>query len=343
MIHPSRNSHSSEDLISIVIPAYNVGQTLKATIESVLAQTHKNIELIIVNDGSKDDTPKVMEHYAALDPRVKTIHKENGGVTQARLTGIQAAKGQWIGFVDGDDLLAPNMYALLLKNALAYDADISHCGYNMVFPSRTVPYHGTEVLVEHNREEAIVELLKGTLIEPGLWNKLYKKSLLLSLIADSMMDRSIRINEDLLMNYHLFLYAQKSVFQDSCLYQYMVRAGSAANSNLKPHHLTDPITVRRKIMEHSKEIPAIYPVACNNYIRQLAALATRPKKENPSLIAPIRKEARKELRAAIRQRLPLSKKHRIMAYWVSLCPWSYTLVHSLYSKIKGYDKLYEIK
>ncbi len=332
-----------QTLISIVIPAYNAEQTLTATIESVLAQTHKNIELIIVNDGSKDDTAKVMEHYAALDPRVKTIHKENGGVTQARLTGVRAAKGQWIGFVDGDDLLDPNMYAILLKNALTYDADISHCGYNMVFPSRTVPYHGTEVLVEHSRDEAVVELLNGAHIEPGLWNKLYKKSLLLSLIEDSIMDSSIRINEDLLMNYYLFLYAQKSVFQDSCLYQYMVRAGSAANSNLNAHHLIDPVTVRRQIKEHSINFPEIYPVACNIYVRQLVALSTRSKKADPSLIRPIRKQARKELRSAVRQKLPIHKKFRIMAYWACLWPGSYTFIHALYAKAKGYDKLYEIK
>ena len=100
-----------DNKISIIIPAYNVGSRLADTLESVLAQTYTNIEIIIVNDGSTDDTPRLAEHYRSKDSRIIVIHKENGGVTSARLRGVAEASGAWIGFVDGDDLLEPYVFS----------------------------------------------------------------------------------------------------------------------------------------------------------------------------------------------------------------------------------------
>ena len=91
--------------ISIIIPAYNMENYLGRTLDSVLAQTNKNLEIIVVNDGSRDNTAKVIEDYAKRDSRIRGIHKENGGVTSARLRGIREAPGEWFGFVDGDEVL----------------------------------------------------------------------------------------------------------------------------------------------------------------------------------------------------------------------------------------------
>ena len=136
-----------DNKISIIVPAYNIETYLARTLDSILAQTYPNIEVIVVNDGSKDGTGAVLDRFATQDPRIRAIHKENGGVTSARLRGLAEATGEWIGFVDGDDLIEPDMYARLLENALKYDADISHCGYRMVFPSRVDYYYNTGKLL----------------------------------------------------------------------------------------------------------------------------------------------------------------------------------------------------
>ena len=115
------------ETISVIIPAYNVAPWLPRCLDSVLAQTYSKLEIIVVDDGSADNTRQVMEDYAARDGRIRPIFKENGGVTSARLAGVAAATGEWVGFADGDDAIDPDMYRHLLENAHAYGADISHC------------------------------------------------------------------------------------------------------------------------------------------------------------------------------------------------------------------------
>lgn len=131
--------------------------------------------------------------------------------------------------MDGDDLIAPEMYQRLIKNALEYDADISHCGYQMVFPNGRVDYYyNTGRLVEQTHAESLRDLLEGAFVEPSLWNKLFRKTLFVELQAK--MDLSIKINEDVLMNYYLFKAAQRAVYEDFCPYHYVLRKGSAATS-----------------------------------------------------------------------------------------------------------------
>ena len=95
--------------ISVVVPAYNTGLWLNRCLDSLLNQTYENLEVIVVNDGSTDDTKEVLDAYAREHKKVKVIHKENGGVTSARLRGVEAAEGAWIGFMDGDDQVEPKI------------------------------------------------------------------------------------------------------------------------------------------------------------------------------------------------------------------------------------------
>ena len=132
------------ETISVIIPAYNIAPWLPRCLDSILAQTYPKLEIIVVDDGSADNTRQVMEDYAARDGRIRPIFKENGGVTSARLAGVAAATGEWVGFSDGDDAIDPDMYRHLLENAHTYDADISHCGHRVEFPDGRVAYvHNT--------------------------------------------------------------------------------------------------------------------------------------------------------------------------------------------------------
>ena len=237
-------------MISVIVPAFNVESTIIRTLDSILAQTYPEIEVIVVDDGSADETGKVIDNYASQHKRVTAIHTENQGVTAARLTGVAQASGEWIGFVDGDDEIEPDMYELLLKNAERYGADISHCGYQMIFADGRVSYfHNTGCLVHQDRTTGMKDLLDGTMVEPGLCNKLFRKTLFYSLLHTEVMDRSIKINEELLMNYILFSNANMSVFQDICKYHYLIRSTSASRASLNQHKIFDPIRVKQLILD----------------------------------------------------------------------------------------------
>ena len=190
--------------VSVIVPAYNLEQHLSGCLDSILAQTYTDIEIVVVDDGSVDHTADVIAQYAAKDTRIKPVYKENGGVTSARLRGVAEASGEWIGFVDGDDYVEPQMFERLLENAEKYQAQISHCGYRMVYPNGKVDYYyNTGCLIEQDKEAAVEALLSGQYIEPGLVIKLFRKELFEKLLHDNLMDSDIRINEDLLMSYYL--------------------------------------------------------------------------------------------------------------------------------------------
>ena len=232
-------------MISVIVPAYNVAECIGRTLDSILAQSFPDLEIVVVDDGSQDETGAVVDRYAVAYPdRIIALHIPNGGVTNARLTGVACARGEWIGFVDGDDVIEQDMYARLFANAQNHKADISHCGYQMVFEDGRINYfHNTGVTHVHDRAEALRELLSGRQIEPGLWNKLFHKRLFSGL----EMDRTIRINEDLLMNFYLFSAAERTVFEDWCPYHYMVRSSSVTRVLLNNHRIYDPIRVKEII------------------------------------------------------------------------------------------------
>lgn len=280
-------------MISIIVPAYNVENYIAKTLDSILNQTEKDIEIIVVDDGSTDNTFKIIDAYAQRYPRtIRGFCKVNEGVTCARLYGVTKARGEYVGFVDSDDTIEADMYELLLKNMQKFDADISHCGYKMIFvDGRINEFYNSGRVMVCDQYQGLDALLKGQIVEPGLWNKLYKKNLLKKMIEDSKMDYSICINEDLLMNFYLFMYAEKSVFEDKCKYNYVVRTNSATRDRLSSHRIFDPIKVKAIIMECSpKELKetsetmyirtcvSTYNTLCVNGIRNYLEEVKRVKK-----------------------------------------------------------------
>lgn len=338
----SMNNQNSK--ISIIIPVYNVEQYISRCIDSLLNQVYEDLEFIFIDDGSIDNSGRILDERAAEDKRIKVIHKKNGGVTSARLEGVKSATGEWIGFVDGDDYIEPDMYSRLINNAINNNALISHCGYQMVFPSRKDYYHDTGVIKVQDHITGLKDLLSGTLIEPGIWNKIYHKSLFEKLLHSDKMDYNIKINEDLLMNYYLFNYCEASVFEDFCPYHYIVRLGSAANSEININKLLDPLKVRKIIQQDCTSNKELKTIADSLVLRQLISLATFSCKDNKALILPNRKAARKEIRSSLFYYLKgsFSIKEKLSCLWVSVWPASYAFVHYVYSKITGLDKIYEV-
>ena len=316
-----------EPKISVIVPAYNNAPWLPRCLDSILAQTYENLEVIAVNDGSTDDTARVLDAYAEKDARVRAIHKENGGVTSARLRGVEESAGDWIGFVDGDDFIEPQMYADLMKNARQHGADISHCGHRMVYPGGEVRYfYNTGLLRLQNRETGIRDLLEERIMEPGLCNKLYRRSLFAGL--EQRMDGKIRNNEDLLMNYYLFREAEKLVFEDVCPYHYLIREGSASQQKLNYHRIYDPITVKQIIFRD-----------CDGKLREDAARAL----VSTSLFAYAQlcrgmekqyEQDQKQVRTMIREQRSysglLSAKNALMVHIISTAPWIFHGVYGAY-------------
>ena len=147
-----------EKLVSVIIPAYNIEDYIGRCLDSIISQTYKNLEIIVVDDGSRDHTGEILDNYAKKDRRIKVIHKENGGVSSARNKGIEAAEGDYIGFIDGDDLIEPEMYKTLVDLLEEENADIAHCGYQMVFPDRVDYYHNTGKKKIQTTEEGLKDL-----------------------------------------------------------------------------------------------------------------------------------------------------------------------------------------
>lgn len=250
--------------ISVIIPAYNVAQWLPRCIESVLGQTYQNLEVLLIDDGSTDETGKIVDAYAGKDARIVAIHQENVGLVAVRETGIALATGEYVSFVDGDDVIEPDFLERLLQNAIKYDADISHCGMKFCFYDGRVKLHyGTEERIEFDTVSGVNALLRGGKIEPSLCNKLYRREILM----DSCLDASVTNNEDLLRNFTLFSRANKSVFEDFCGYQYWRRAESMSNNGFQAKKYHDVLQVRALILKNAQG--QVRSAAMQSYINAL--------------------------------------------------------------------------
>lgn len=328
-----------EPLISVIIPAYNIENYIERCLESVCGQTYCNLEIIVIDDGSTDQTGMLIDRMAAKDKRIVPIHKKNAGVSAARNTGLDIVNGEYIGFVDGDDIIEPDMYEVLLKNALKYDADISHCGYQMVFPNRVDYYYNSQEIIIQDQYQGVYDLIKADKVEPGLCNKLYKKEI----IADNRLNEKIKINEDLLFNYILFRNSAKSVFYDMPLYHYMVRENSASTSKLNKNKLEDPLIVIQRIMD--QEQGDIYRLLEKRYLYLLEKVsAVKISKNNKDLMR-YQKEQQIELKRKLRSKTlkaTYSGRELFQLKLVSFSPTIYRLFHEIYSRLTGSKNKYKV-
>ena len=160
-----------QPLISIIIPVYNVEQYLRECLDSVLAQTYPNLEIILINDGSQDNSGKICDEYAAKDGRVQVIHQLNQGVSAARNAGLKVASGEYIGFVDSDDYIQPDMYEYLYQLISKDNADVAMCN-----TCQTASFRSDEPIQENYTLIPMYDIFNYS-DWMFLWNKLFSKSL----------------------------------------------------------------------------------------------------------------------------------------------------------------------
>ena len=325
-----------EKLVSVIIPAYNIEDYIGRCLDSIISQTYKNLEIIVVDDGSRDYTGEILDNYAKKDRRIKVIHKENGGVSSARNKGIEAAEGDYIGFIDGDDLIEPGMYKTLVDLLEEENADIAHCGYQMVFPDRIDYYHNTGKKKIQTTEEGLKDLLSGEMIEPGLVNKLYKKEL----IKNCRLNETVKINEDLLMNYQLFKLSQKSVYYDITPYSYMIRSSSATGANSLITKRKDSLRVLNQIKDdciNNNLLSIIY----KRYIYLLMAICRDGLKDKSYMKyqKKQRKQLKKELKTDVFKSC-IPKKLKYMSLFSCYFPHIMKIIYKMYDLKTGTSKKY---
>lgn len=209
-------------LISVIVPVYKVEEYLDKCVSSIVEQTYTNLEIILVDDGSPDNCPAMCDAWAENDSRIKVIHQENGGLSDARNSGMAIASGKLIAFVDGDDRIAPEMYRLLYDNMIQNNSDIAACGVEMVYDSCTqskmLTPSGQHVLDAQDAMRAIIE---ESFLKQPVWYKLYKAEL----IRDILFAVG-KCHEDVLWSYQAIGKAKcVSVFDTPC-YCYLQRNSS---------------------------------------------------------------------------------------------------------------------
>lgn len=212
------NANISGPLISLIVPVYNVKDYLKTCLQSILEQTYKNLEIILVDDGSDDGSSSICDEFARMDQRIKTIHLPHSGVSAARNAGLAAATGELLGFVDSDDWIDHDMYQYLYTLMVEHDADVSACTYLLEQegrPSKII--NNTGKLHIFSKKEIIRALVKNDLVKNYLWAKLFKRKLF-----DRLSFPVGRVYEDVAVLYKVFYSSQKVVLSCVSKYHYMI-------------------------------------------------------------------------------------------------------------------------
>ena len=226
-----------DQLVTIIIPIYGVELYLKQCIESVLTQTYQNLQIILVNDGSKDKCREICDYYAKKDARIHIIHKINEGLVNARKSGLSVAQGEFVTFIDGDDWVGENFIFNLVHPAIKYNTDFTIAGYlrefygkeDKIIPKLAIGYYTKEQLLENILPNAI---FNGIFFQHGIstyvWNKLFKLHKLKYYL--SIIDKNIIMGEDAALTYPYLFNCENIYITDATDYFYRQRPNSIVKS-----------------------------------------------------------------------------------------------------------------
>lgn len=254
--------------ISIIVPVYNVEKYLENCIESILNQTFKDFELILVDDGSTDNSGKICDIYKKKDSRIKVIHKNNGGLSSARNAGLDIASGQYIGFVDSDDSIHPQMYELLYSKIIDYDAMIAICNYKKVNEINLIPDY-----IDSKEDISIIEFSNLESLN-NLYNKNNKIDYIIS--CNKLYNQKIfnkirypigKIHEDEFIAHKVLFESNKIIYLDKELYYYLQRQNSIMGKgvNIRTLDVLDALYDRIIFFKENK-LYDLFEKAVNIYI-----------------------------------------------------------------------------
>ncbi len=212
-------------LISVIVPVYNSACYLEKCLDSIVTQSYKYLEIILVDDGSKDGSGEICDRYAEKDHRIKIIHRKNGGLSAARNSGLNIATGEYLGFVDSDDWIESDMYQFLIDNLVNADADIAGCGFFRTFDKYELPNDKSYTYRVLNRTEGLELLLEDRLLKGYFWCKLYKKDLF-----NGVRMPEGKIFEDAFTQHLIFEKAQRIVLHHIPKYHYLIQNDSLCHN-----------------------------------------------------------------------------------------------------------------
>lgn len=267
--HPVGNNPIEEKLISIIVAIYNIEDYLVRCLDSILAQTYDNLEILLVDDGSTDSSGEICDTYARKDERIRVIHKKNGGLSDARNAGLEVAAGAYIGFVDGDDWIEPDMYRAMYEACECHGAQMAACRYRQITKEGTID-GSTDLSVSLSRDEALEIYVCGHeqyLLYHSVWSKLFSRDLILGQRFPVG-----RNSEDIMFTTRAFCRMERLVYLDRAYYNYVLdRDGSIMNEKAGERRLKDELPFWREQIAylHACQMREIADKAAYYFYRRL--------------------------------------------------------------------------
>lgn len=270
----------NKKLVSIVVPIYNVEEYLQECVDSICAQTYKNMEIILVDDGSTDGSPDICDTYKKKDSRICVIHKENGGLSDARNCGLNVATGEYVAFIDSDDYIDETFVENLLLAAEENDAEIAVCSYRRVYDKPIQKYGSINYTIEVVSGTSFLEsLYSGKHNDMGFvaWNKLYKKTLFTNY---QIVYPKGRTYEDTFTTYKLLYYTKKVALVNYPQYSYRIRPGSIMQSNMTVRKCKDWLEGDQSAVDFfwKQKNQKLFDAAFNSFLRSQIVIYKKLKK-----------------------------------------------------------------
>ncbi len=217
--------NTNEPLVSVIVPIYNVEKYVDRCVESIVSQTYKNLEIILVDDGSPDRCPEMCDEWALKDKRIRVVHKENGGLSDARNAGFDVSSGELICYIDSDDWIKPDFVSSMYVTMLNDGVDVVECATNYVSEEgRIIRIRKTPDVEKIDKINALNRLVLEDGVYQTVWNKLYKREICIPFEKG-------KLNEDEYFTWKVFDNINKLAFVERPLYNYLQRGGSIIQSN----------------------------------------------------------------------------------------------------------------
>ena len=250
------------DLITIIVPVYNGEKYIQKCLDSILQQTYDNYEILIVNDGSTDETLKIATQYEQKYENIRIVTKENQGLPQARKTGVENANGSYIGFVDVDDWIDPDMFEVLHTLCIEKGTQIAACGMVFEFGTKGIPqFKDEEHVCVYNNLEALEQLNQRKDVKVYVWNKLYAKEV----FKDVVFAKDNFIGEDYDLVTKVLCKELTVAWTARCMYHYLQADGTMSHSAFSHQHKISYENYKRRCAALSEQFPQ-YTSLFDNYV-----------------------------------------------------------------------------
>lgn len=321
-----------EDLISIIVPIYNVDAYLKRCVDSILNQTYRNLEIILVDDGSTDNCGIICDNYAKIDHRIKVIHQKNGGLSAARNTGLSVCRGMYVGFVDSDDFIHPDMYNRLYQDIKRYNVKLAFCQTEKCVPSYALSLENSDIskpTVCKDKDYVI----QRSMIE-NIWWSANTKLYLRSLFCDTHYPVG-KTNEDYPVTISIYDKCKFIAVNYNALYYYCIRENSICTSPLNIRKF-DQIGNALEVLHYMQHYHPNWEAAAEfvfltTLLKLLGDVFDDNNKQFEEQKRYILLLIKKHILSALKNK-HLLRKQKLMLLFAYVHPLAFRFIHELYRK-----------